>query len=119
MAVTITPEGGGWDIALSANGDEVVVDLTSTQNIEWLQGVRWQRSSAVALTIRVTLFPDEGRKGGGAGDEEFTNALWFDHPSTAVAGIELDPLAGLRFRRTGSAGSRLFVTGALRVRAVP
>ena len=114
MANTITDRAEGvdrsspaavmyeWEVVFGADNDAVQFDL---RGVDWDKGgVVWTRvhtDVAVTWTIESETFD---------ADTQVT-AGWHDHTTTELAALETTRLVGLRFKRTGSSGTKMYIRG--------
>ena len=96
----------GYKIELGANNDAVDVDL---RYVDWSDnpkgaGVVWVRSDEDDVEVTWTVVDD-------ALESTPSTTDWHAHSSTGIAVYETTPIAGLRFKRTGTDGDTVHIRG--------
>ena len=104
MAVTVqtrtvaeTPSADEYEVTFSADNDAAQVDLRQARDVVW---TRVHTDVAVTWTIDSQAFD------GTPGTQD-----WHTHAGTGLAAHEDAPLVGLRFKRTGSSGTKAYIRG--------
>ena len=88
-----------WEVEFSADNDACQIDIGGADPHI---GVIWQRSHtdvAVTFTIERETFD---------ADPAVTTG-WQAHPATGLMAWEQAPLVGLRFKRTGTNGTKVYI----------
>ena len=107
MPITVTELGNNLsEVEFSADEDEAEVRLPTLAFGHQGRYPSWQRASTKHIEVQFTLNPHA------VGATPRNDSDWSDHPVTEHGSIETDPIAGLRFKRTGSDGTKVFVDTA-------